>query len=326
MISPCNMGRQHAPQPLSLANGPHPQAQAVHGLNTTASIDDSPDASPLPIQGQRSPHRPIIGVASSGETPTLQVVPTPTSTKSPRSPRSPFLSKFNTSKTQAHAQSPSHPQSYFPPSQPSPPPPKLHYLAGPVADTYEQAYEREEYYYPQPPQPQSQPPPPHTPDRSQHISASVSNTESIATTPAFREGAGQFQVTVQQPQAHDEEKHTRSASRFFNFNKPSKSSHQLRDQHRDQNPNQHRDQHRGRDPNQHLNSRHTDGNVEAMSRGADPAHQPDRVSSKSSKHSSRFYFFHDAEVNTPLCLDTFVASRCVLFLSITCWSCWSSTC
>ncbi|KAK6087332.1 RhoGAP domain-containing protein [Seiridium cupressi] len=279
------MGRKQAPQPLSLAE-PQSYARTGSGPNSSngstavspsAITSSAPNSSSLGPQSHRSPR----GI---GET-NLQVVPTPTSSKSPRSPRSPF-SKFNTSKKgdtrqihTSHAQAPSQLQSKF--SQQASEYPQFDYKAGPVAESYDQAY----YHYPQDPR--------HNPSELQPqqqnaqarkalaLPRSQSNVDAGPTTPALRDGAGTFQFAVPaapvaREASREEEKHTRSASRFFNF-KSSKTPQHRREQTRDHRPN--------RDPSQSTRSNEESGGSEVMSRGAEQQPISDRVSTKTSKHS-----------------------------------------
>lgn len=291
------MGRKQAPQPLSLAesqshahagSGPNSSSNGSTTISPNALTSSAPDFSALGTQGPRSPR----GTGTTGET-NLHIIPTPTSSRSPRSPRSPF-SKFNTSKkpeprqaNTPHAQSPSQLQSKFS-SQQAPEYPQFDYKAGPVAESYDQEY----YHYP--------PDPPRTnpselqqnkqPTHEQKLltsSRSHTNPASGPTTPTLREGVGAYDGAVQRPPpplppreaGREEEKHSRSASRFFNF-KSSKPPQHRREQTRDHRQNREHSQ----------NSRSNDENAssEVMSRGAEQHLTSDRVSTKTSKYSGMF--------------------------------------
>ncbi|KAI1843295.1 hypothetical protein JX266_010469 [Neoarthrinium moseri] len=289
------MGRKHAPEPLSLASphsrphvGSGPVSSNGSGPVSPAAVTSPTQKSSVPAsQGHRSPH-----VAEASIETSLQVIPTPTSSKSPRSPRSPF-SKFNTTSKKgdprqvqtSHAQSPSHLQSKFA-AQQSPEYPHFDYKAGPLEESYDQQF----YHYPSG---EAQ----HQGTQDQHNPTSTSSRPPVEpppatapTTRAAREGAGSHQHSAQQPgSGREEEKHSRSASRFFNFKSSKGAQHQREHT---------RDYHRKRDPSQHSNSSNATGSGEAMSRGQDPQIASDRGSTKTSKHSDHSNELQSAQPNT----------------------------
>ncbi|KAH8676095.1 hypothetical protein BX600DRAFT_508274 [Xylariales sp. PMI_506] len=288
------MGRKQAPQPLALANSrshSHSQAQAQIGEDSSVSpralTTSAPNSGIFGSQGH------LAGVG--GET-TLQIVSSPTSSKSPNSPRSPF-SKFNSRKASesalAQPKSDAHPvtpitqipKSKFSSQKVAEKPassdsPQFDYRAGPVPESYEQEF----YHYPQ-----GQPNP---------ADAAQTTTQSHATPDITNEAAGtsipvvpaagtrappQFVAKPPKPaEPREEEKHTRSASRFFNF-KSSKAGAQPREHSRGKS----RDRHRGRDHSQDLNLKQANGSSEAMSRGTEYPASADRTPSKHSKLSDQ---------------------------------------
>lgn len=290
------MGRKQAPQPLSLAEsqsrvhaGSNPNSSnGSAAISPSAFTSSAPNSSALRPQDHRDPR----GIDAGSET-NLQVIPTPTgSSKSPRSPRSPF-SKFNTSKKAegrqvhtSHAQSPAHLQSKFSTQQPSEYP-QLDYKAGPVAQNYEQEY----YHYP----PDSRANPPEPQEAQQNLqdesalasSRSQINLTAGPTTPTLiREGAGTFRIAgsktparQHQQTGREEEKHTRSASRFFNF-KSSKTSQHRREQTRDPLPK--------RDLSHNSRANSENGGSEGMSRGLEQRFNSDRSATQSSRHQGTF--------------------------------------
>ncbi|KAI8635475.1 hypothetical protein F5Y19DRAFT_12435 [Xylariaceae sp. FL1651] len=217
------MGRRSAPQPLALAEDDC----------SSAGTDSKGPPSSTGTVTLSSPESTAPGVAdrpsprsvfAAENNNTLQVIsPTP-SNKSAKSPRSPF-SKFNPARRPQTQQ-----------GEPRPPPVEVH-----------------------------QQPPLRSADDThlvQHQTwRSNQNTEHTPAAPIIKQSATSPVLT----QAHghtEDEKHSRSGSRFFNFGKPSKSNHQ-------------------------LHHSHTASNSEAMSRGADFPIMAERVPSKASKSSDR---------------------------------------
>lgn len=271
------MGRKPVPQPLSLGDpqtgsglhahigsGPSSNRSNSHGsaVSPGALTSSAPNSSTLGSQGHRSPH---IAGASAADT-TLHVAAaaaTPASSRSPRSPRSPY-SKFNTTTKQAdtrqvhtsHGQSPSQLQPKFTPEVPL-----LDYKLGPVTDALDPA----DYRSPRP-SPRLNLPEGRSGSQGQHTL-----THSRSHTDGAKPHKPNFNLQ------REEEKHTRSASRFWNFNKPKPAGHQRENT---------LDFQRTREaaPSQRPN----DGNSsssEAMSRGSDHPIPSDRVPSKASKYS-----------------------------------------
>ncbi|CAJ2501237.1 Uu.00g040900.m01.CDS01 [Anthostomella pinea] len=185
-----------------------------------------------------APDRPSPRPAFSSQT-TLQVA-SPASSKSPKSPRSPF-SKFNPArKPQAQREQP------LAQTQPV----EVHHQPPPlrIADDVH-AVQRQRRH-------------PH--QNAEHPSVTSPIQQSV-TTPTLREAYGH----------PEEEKHSRSGSRFFNFGKASRS-------------------------NQHLPHSHTESHSEAMSRGTEYAPvMTDKVSSKTSKNSDQSSVDHSHQKSAP---------------------------
>lgn len=288
------MGRKEAPQPLALADS-HSHAHIRSGPSTgsngsatlSAPTSSTPSSSALGIRGAQSPR----GIAGGGET-NLQVN-SPAPSKSPRSPRSPF-SKFNTSNKKpetrlvhtSHGTSPSQLQSKFSSSQGADSP-RFDYKAGPVADSYDQEY----YHYPQSAHANpsdSRPNQPNPRDRTPSASPvpPTGGVDAGRRTPTLlRDGAGNFQIAGPQPlvsrktaPAREEEKHTRSASRFFNF-KSSKNPQHRR--------GQTKDSFRNRDPSPNPRINDTNSSSEGMSRGADSQLSSDRGPPKTARQADQ---------------------------------------
>lgn len=264
------------------ASGPTSSNGSATVSSTQSTLTSSaPNSSALRPQESRSPR----GIGASGET-NLQVIPTPTSSKSPRSPRSLFNQSYTSKKTEtrqvqtSNAQSLPQLQSRFS-SQQTSEYPQFDYKAGPVAESYDQDY----YHYPpdpraNPSEPQAAQPPPRD-QKNLSSSRSQNNLRTGPTTPTLRDGAGAFQIlqnqpTPQQPSGCEGEKHTRSASRFFNF-KSSKTPQHRREQTRKPLPTQ--------GPSQNPRSNNENGGAESVSRGAEQRLDSERTASKASKYS-----------------------------------------
>ncbi|KAI0515207.1 hypothetical protein F5B22DRAFT_636513 [Xylaria bambusicola] len=219
------MGRRSAPQPLALAED----------VSSSALSEES--KGPLPSTATTaatlaSPESTAPGITdrpspSSLFAPdnTLQVLSPSLSNKSPKSPRSPF-SKFNPTRRPQTRQG--EPRSL--PVEESPPPLPLRS----ADDTH---LLRKEPNYSN-----------HNPQNTPAVSSISQSTTS---------------PNLSLVQGRNEEKHTRSGSRFFNFGKGARSNNQLQP---------------------HT---HTASNSEAMSRGLDLPIMAERVPSKSSKNSDQ---------------------------------------
>ncbi|KAI2463609.1 hypothetical protein F4781DRAFT_115135 [Annulohypoxylon bovei var. microspora] len=207
------MRRKPVPNPLSLADdsdslGDQSAASAIASANASAntSANNSARALTYPdsttLGTERTSPRPTLGSES-----TLQVI-SPTSSRSPKSPRSPFVSKFNT--TTPRKPLPQQSQTYPVDShQPLHPPDEVHL-----------AQHRRR------PSPHRREPehPPLTLLPSSHTTNTI-NTVTTTTSTAS---------TVPDTCSHPEvEKHSRSGSRFFNFGKASRSTNQLYHNHND---------------------------------------------------------------------------------------------
>ncbi|KAI1381977.1 hypothetical protein F4677DRAFT_11386 [Hypoxylon crocopeplum] len=216
------MRRKPVPNPLSLADDSNSLGQQS-SANASASASALAYPDPGVLGTDRSSPRPTFGSETA-----LQVI-SPTSSKSPKSPRSPF-GKFNTS-TSSGSSTARKPQAQHQ-AYPVDALPSLH-----SPDGVHVAQQRR-HRSPQRHDPEY---PPLTPLPS-------TNTASSTT-----------QDTYSHP---DSEKHSRSASRFFNFGKASRSAN-------------------------HLHHTHTDstGTSEAMSRGTETTVMSDRAPSKISKNS-----------------------------------------
>ncbi|KAH9888279.1 hypothetical protein F4778DRAFT_415609 [Xylariomycetidae sp. FL2044] len=161
-------------------------------------------------------------------------VVSPTSSKSPKSPISPF-SRFNPAR-KPQAQHQQYPPSVLVHRQPTHPADDLH------TPQHRSQYPRQEPDY----------------------TLASSPIPLSATSPSL-------------PASHrryEDEKHSRSGSRFWNFGKTSRSANQL-----------------------HHNHHDTAG--EGMSRGAENPVMPDRVPSKNSKHSDQSSLYHSHQKSAP---------------------------
>ncbi|KAK8020805.1 Rho GTPase activator, partial [Apiospora arundinis] len=252
---------------------------------------------------------PAIGLATSGETTGLQVVPSPTSSKSSKSPRSPF-SRFNPSKKaqqapQGQLQNPiSTAGQQLQPSQSEPTPAAIplpplasdispssiqvpgaacDHSTGPQLedddddDDFEDDYHRYQQHqaktrteYPkiEEPQPQSSRPR----EDLGHPQSTPQPTPQSTPRPTVPYPTPQ-QQQQQQSSAREAEKHSRNASRFFNFSGKGQRSGNL---------------HPGRHPSPSRSQNHlppVDTPDEPVSRDPDYPSMSDRVSSKASKHS-----------------------------------------
>lgn len=243
------MRRKPVPNPLSLADdsnslGGRSPASTNVSTNASASALTYPD--PSVLRADRPSPRPTLGSDTA-----LQII-SPTSSKSPKSPRSPF-GKFSTAPTTAATNKPQGQQQGQQPKQqqqkhqPQPQPQQQHHHNQPCpVDVRQPLQSPDDVHVAQHRRQQS--PHQHEPDYPPLTPLPPTNT-TISTATETSSHA-------------DVEKHTRSASRFFNFGKGSRSNTQPL----------------------HSYSDHT-SLAEAMSRGTENPAMSDRVSSKHSKNS-----------------------------------------
>ncbi|KAK5624713.1 hypothetical protein RRF57_000429 [Xylaria bambusicola] len=218
------MGRRSAPQPLALAEDVSSSALSDESKGPLSST--APTAATLGSPESTAPGMTDRPSPSSLFAPdnTLQVLSPSLSNKSPKSPRSPF-SKFNPTRRPQTRQGESRSR----PGEESPPPLPLRS----ADDTH--LFRKESNYSN------------HNPQRT----PAVSSISQSATSP-----------NLSLTQGRNEEKHTRSGGRFFNFGK-------------------------GLRNNQVQQHTHTASHSESMSRGLDLPIMAERVPSKSSKNSDR---------------------------------------
>ncbi|KAI1208000.1 uncharacterized protein F4807DRAFT_432737 [Annulohypoxylon truncatum] len=200
------MRRKPVPNPLSLADDSDSlgeqsaaSASAISSANASAntSANNSARALPYPDPERLSP-RPTLGSES-----TLQVI-SPTSSRSPKSPRSPFVSKFNTT-------TPRKPL----PQQNLPYPVESHMPPHPPGDVHLAQHRRRQSPHRREPEY-----PPLALLPSSNTTNTITTTNTASTAPD----------TCSHPEV---EKHSRSGSRFFNFGKASRSANQLYPNHND---------------------------------------------------------------------------------------------